>query len=353
MQDDPIPLSEIGRIARLGPKVEVFGDYYLLERVGIGGMAEVHRARRFRLPTVDGKSFLKANHEPLVVLKRLLPEAAANPDFADNFVIETDIARLLDHPHIVQTLDSGEVDGAFFLVMEYVSGVNLNTLLGRLAARRQEMPQALAMHLVCCVLDGLIYAHNMQLPSGRKISVIHRDVSPHNVFLDFNGRVKLGDFGVVHIDEMAGDSAGVIVTGKLGYLSPEQVVGESLDERTDLFSLSTILWECVTGRRLFYANPGEQDMDVMKRIRRGSIPDPRQFVESLNEGLAEAILTGLRQDREERFHDAKTMQNALKPFSPWSVDQGSKALAKLMAELFEAEHALFVQDQQHGLLPKV
>ena len=82
-------------------------------------------------------------------------------------------------------------------------------------------------------------------------------------------------------------------------------------------------------------------------------PDLRQFVESLNEGLAEAILTGLRQDREERFHDAKTMQNALKPFSPWSVDQGSKALAKLMAELFEAEHALFVQDQQHGLLPKV
>ena len=168
MQDDPIPLSEVGRIARLGPKVEVFGDYYLLERVGVGGMAEVHRARRFRLPTPDGQTYVKALHEPLVVLKRLLPEAAANPDFADNFVIETDIARLLDHEHIVQTLDSGEVEGAFFLVMEYVSGVNLNTLLGRLASRREEMPQALAMYLVGRVLDGLIHAHNFSYPAGER-----------------------------------------------------------------------------------------------------------------------------------------------------------------------------------------
>ncbi len=351
MHNDPIPLSEIGRIARLGPKVEVFGDYYLLERVGVGGMAEVHRARRFRLPSADGKSTMKALHEPLVVLKRLLPEAAANPDFADNFVIETDIARLLDHPNIVQTLDSGEVEGAFFLVMEYVSGVNLNTLLGRIAARRQEMPQELAMHIACRVLDGLVYAHSLKLPSGRQISVIHRDVSPHNVFLDFNGRAKLGDFGVVHIDEMAGDSAGVIVTGKLGYLSPEQVVGASLDERTDLFSLATILWECVTGRRLFYAKPGEQDMDVMKRIRRGHIPDPRDYVPQMDDGLVDAIMTGLKQKREERFPTAKAMREALSPYNTWSDKEGSKALAELMAGLFEQEHALFVQDQQHGLLP--
>ena len=173
------------------------------------------------------------------------------------------------------------------------------------------------------------------------------------MFLDFNGRVKLGDFGVVHIDEMAGDSAGVIVTGKLGYLSPEQVVGESLDERTDLFSLATILWECITGRRLFYANPGEQDMDVMKRIRRGSIPDPREFAGNLDEALAQAILKGLKQDRDERFSTAKAMQDALAPFDTCGHVEGSKVLAELMARLFPEEHALFLQDQQHGLLPKV
>lgn len=350
--NESIPLSAIGRIAELGPKVQIFGDYYLLEPVGLGGMAEVFRARRYRQESADGQGYEKLVGEPLVVLKRLLPEAAANPDFSDNFILETDVAQLLEHPNIVKTLDSGEVEGAFFLVMEYVSGVNLNTLLGRLAARREEMPQSLAVHIVKKTLQALIYAHNFQLPSGRKIAVIHRDVSPHNIFLDFDGRSMLGDFGVVHIDQLAGDSAGVIVTGKLGYLSPEQVVGESLDERSDLFSLSVILWECLTGRRLFFAKPGEQDVDVMKRIRRGKIPSPRTVLPNMDDDLEQLLLKGLCQDRKKRFKSAQEMLDALAPFDDEDDESGAQQLAQFMARLFEKEHDLFMQDRQHGLLPR-
>ena len=239
-------------MAELGPGMEVFGDYYLLGKSASAGW---QRSSSATIPEpVEGSEigpFGRASSRqiydaPIVVLKRLLVEQAKNPFFLDNFIMETDITRLFDHPNVVKTLQSGDVDGVFYLVMEYVSGVNLNTLLGRLAGQRERMELQLALFIAYSAASALDYTHNFRMPSGRRSRFVHRDLSPHNIFLGFGGRAKLGDFGVVHMDALEGSAKGAVVTGKLGYLSPEQVSAQELDERSDLFSLGIILYECLT-----------------------------------------------------------------------------------------------------------
>jgi serine/threonine protein kinase len=337
--------------------MEIFGDYYLLGRVGLGGMAEIFRARRFQTP-VEGSElgpFGRASKRPLtgervVVLKRLLVEQAKNPFFLDNFIMETDITRLFDHPNVVRTLESGDVDGVFYLVMEFVSGVNLNTLLGKLASQRERMDLQQALHLVCSAASALDYTHHFRMPSGRRSRFIHRDLSPHNIFLGFSGKAKLGDFGVIHMDALEGSSQGAVVTGKLGYLSPEQVTAQELDERSDLFSLGIILYECLTGRRLFYARRGEREVEVMQRIREAKIPPMSDANPDLPNGLEAIVLSCLRPLAEERIASAEALLEALAPYVTYDAHKQSESLASLLVDLFPAKHAEYLRDLDNGLI---
>ena len=353
----PTPISRIGTMAELGPGMEVFGDYYLLGRVGLGGMAEIFRARRFQEP-VEGSElgpFGRASRRriydaPIVVLKRLLVEQAKNPFFLDNFIMETDITRLFDHPNVVKTLQSGDVEGVFYLVMEYVSGVNLNTLLGKLASQRERMDLQLALFIVYSAASALDYTHNFRMPSGRRSCFVHRDLSPHNIFLGFSGRAKLGDFGVIHMDALEGSAEGAVVTGKLGYLSPEQVSAQELDERSDLFSLGIILYECITGRRLFYARRGERETEVMKRIREANIPSMREIVPSLPKALEELVFYCLKPQPNERIPSAEILMTELRQFIESEPLTAADSLANLLIDLFPQQHAEFLRDLEHGLI---
>ena len=353
----PKPISRIGTMAELGPGMEVFGDYYLLGRVGLGGMAEIFRARRFQEP-VEGSEigpFGRASSRriydaPIVVLKRLLVEQAKNPFFLDNFIMETDITRLFDHPNVVKTLQSGDVDGVFYLVMEYVSGVNLNTLLGRLAGQRERMELQLALFIAYSAASALDYTHNFRMPSGRRSRFVHRDLSPHNIFLGFGGRAKLGDFGVVHMDALEGSAKGAVVTGKLGYLSPEQVSAQELDERSDLFSLGIILYECLTGRRLFFARRGEKEAEVMKRIRQAEIPSMREIVPNLPAGLEELVRECLKPTPDDRIPSAGQLMAELRPYLESPPVATSERLADLLIDLFPDRHAEYLRDVEHGLI---
>jgi len=286
-----------------------------------------------------------------VVLKRLLSEKHAQPDFADAFVLETDITSMFDHVNVVRTLDSGEIKGRHYLVMELVSGVNLNRLLGSLAANRRHLPFHLAVYLALNALRGLHYTHTFTLPSGRPGRFIHRDLSPHNLFLGFDGTVKLGDFGVLHMNNIEGSSQGAIVTGKLGYLSPEQVGAEELDERSDLFSLMIILYECVTGRRLFFSKGDEPESEVMKRIRAAQIPRPSRVIKDLPRAFESVLLKGLSGDRDQRYPSAMELIEALDPFLKVSPADCADELRQLLLRIYPDEHRKFERDQAHGLLP--
>jgi serine/threonine protein kinase len=285
-----------------------------------------------------------------VVLKRLLVEQAKNPFFLDNFIMETDVTRLFDHPNVVSTLESGDVDGVFFLVMEFVSGVNLNTLLGKLASQRERMDLQLALYIVHSAAAALDYTHNFRMPSGRSSRFIHRDLSPHNIFLGFSGKAKLGDFGVIHMDALEGSSQGAVVTGKLGYLSPEQVTSQELDERSDLFSLGIILYECLTGRRLFYARRGEREVDVMKRIREAKIPPMSDANPDLPAGLEAIVLSCLQAEAEERAPSAEALLHALAPYITHDAFKQSEALVGLLVDIFPTQHAEYLRDLDNGLI---
>ena len=353
----PQPISRIAQLSALGPGMEVFGDYYLLGRVGVGGMAEIFRARRFQEP-VQGSSigpFGRAsrrpkNDAPIVVLKRLLVAQAKNPFFLDNFIMETDITRLFDHPNVVKTLESGDVDGVFYLVMEYVSGVNLNTLLGKLASMRERMDLQLALFIGHCAAAALDYTHNFRMPSGRHSRFVHRDLSPHNLFLGFAGKAKLGDFGVIHMDALEGSSRGAVVTGKLGYLSPEQVGADELDERSDLFSLGIILYECITGRRLFYARRGETEVEVMKRIREAHVPALSESTPGLPRELEQIVRSCLEPNIDQRMASAEELLRSLAPFITHDPLTSAESLTTLLVSLFPNQHRAYIRDLQNGLL---
>ena len=353
----PKPISRVATLTSLGPGMEQFGDYYLLGQVGVGGMAEIFRARRFQEPVrgTEVGPFGRTTRRPvtgaqLVVLKRLLVEQAKNPFFLDNFIMETDITRLFDHPNIVRTLESGDIDGVFYLVMEFLSGVNLNHLLGKLASERVTMPLHMTLYIIRAAASALDYTHNFRMPSGRESRFIHRDLSPHNIFLGFSGKAKLGDFGVIHMDALEGTSHGAVVTGKLGYLSPEQVSAEELDERSDLFSLGIILYECLTGRRLFYARRGETEVDVMKRIREAKIPPPRKANPALPEGLCEVVMRCLRPRSEDRFATAHELFQELGAFALQDPLESADELAALLLDLFPDLHREYLRDLKNGLI---
>jgi tetratricopeptide (TPR) repeat protein/tRNA A-37 threonylcarbamoyl transferase component Bud32 len=248
----------------------LFGNYELLERIAEGGMAEVWRAR----------SRGAAGFEKTVVIKRVLPALMANPGFAELLVREAKIASRLSHANIVQIFDLGEEAGAYFIAMEHVAGKDLGAVLAweqrQRAAGREGLTPALKLFVVGEVAKALDYAHRRKGEDGRPLAIVHRDVSPQNVLLGYEGEVKVADFGIARADQQdlgRGEDPRVI-RGKYAYMSPEQARGEPLDRRSDLFSLGIVLWELATRERLFRgANP----QDTLERVRRAEVP-PRDLV---------------------------------------------------------------------------
>ncbi|MFH1808132.1 MAG: serine/threonine-protein kinase [Pseudomonadota bacterium] len=275
-----------------------FGDYELLQPLGHGGMAEVFLAR-----------FKGAmGFEKVAVVKRMLAPLVKRPDLVKMFVGEAKLAVQLQHANIVQILSLEEVEGRPFIVMEYVHGRDLHHVLRRSQDLGAPLPVDFGLHCIVEMLRGLHYAHQANGPDGKPLNLVHRDVTPSNIFISFDGEVKLGDFGVAHA---TGEEAGHGMRGKLSYMAPEVVQGQAVDARADLFSAGVVLWETLAQRRLFV---GKSSVEILGRIGSLDPPPPSKFNSRVAPDLDLIAARALHKDREQRFQSAVEFEEALSDF---------------------------------------
>jgi serine/threonine-protein kinase len=276
-----------------------FGRFLLQECIGRGGMAEVFRAVA---QGVEG-------FQRVFVVKRIHKEKSANPALRDMFVNEARLSALLNHPNIVQVYDFGTIDDCYFISMEYLRGKDLLLVLRQLRAARKVMPPALAAFIAREVAAGLAHAHGLTARGGKPLHIVHRDVSPSNIMLLRTAGVKLVDFGIAKANDVLfegteGNTATGRVKGKLSYLSPEQVRNESLDARSDIFSLGVVLWECLTGKRLFY---DKADYHTMNNVLERPVPPPSTQRSEIPPALDFIAIRALERNRDHRYQDAKVL----------------------------------------------
>jgi len=287
-----------------------YGKYELLERIGEGGMAEAYRAR---LPGAAG-------FEKILVIKRILPHLAKNERFLQMFVNEAKLAARIQHQNVVQVFELGETElGELFMAMEYVQGHDLRAILEMAAERVLRIPVWFSLHAMMQALTGLAHAHELVDEEGRPLGVVHRDVTPSNVFVSYLGEVKLADFGVAKaINQLhapgPSDTLGGQLKGKTSYMPPEQIQGIPLDPRADVFSAAVVLWELLTQRRLF---GGRGDFEIMLAICEEPRPLPSRFNPSVPPELDAIVLRALEPDREHRFPTARAFHAALLEVMSW------------------------------------
>ncbi len=274
------------------------GPYELIERLATGGMAEVYLAKR-----AGPHGFQK-----IFALKRILPQLAQDADFVAMFVDEARMCARLCHPNIVQVFDFGEHDGELYMAMEYVDGTTGARLIRAAASRGDELPLEVSLHLTLSVLRGLEYAHAVRDDRGKPLRLVHRDVSPGNVLIDRSGAVKLTDFGIARATEFERRTDAGQLKGKLGYMSPEQVVGKELDARSDLFTLGIVLAEMVTLRPLF---SGGRELDVLLRIRDADVSPLDRGGVHLPDDLRAVLYRALAKDPALRYPSATAFAEAI------------------------------------------
>jgi eukaryotic-like serine/threonine-protein kinase len=309
-----------------GPIGQRFGRYLLLERIGSGGMAEVFRA------VAHGME----GFQRTFVLKRIRADHGAAADFVEMFVNEARISALLNHENIVQIYDFGEVDGCYFLTMEYLRGKDLSTVLRKLYARKRYMDPAVVAFVALQVARGLAYAHSLTLPGGEPLNIVHRDVSPSNIMLLRAGGVKLLDFGIAK--SMGRFNLGEhtetgVCKGKLPYLSPEQVNGHEMDRRSDVFALGVVMWEALTGRRLFL---GRSDFETMQNVLERPIPPPSTLRPDTPTALDYIVVRALERDPKRRYSDARVLADELETVVQ-DLRYRSESIPRVLEEMFGRE----------------
>jgi serine/threonine protein kinase len=276
-----------------------FGKYLLLRQIAVGGMAEVYLARQTGL----------AGFEKECVIKRILPSLAADQHFVQMFLDEARIAARLSHPNIVQIFDLGALNETdFYLAMEHVQGVDLQEVCDAEEARGGRLPLPVALRIVSSVAEGLDYAHRATDGRGEPLGLVHRDVTPSNVILSVDGAAKILDFGIAKAMAREGHTEVGIIKGKIPYMSPEQVKGEALDCRSDLFSLGTLLYQLTTGRLPF---DGQNAADLSLKILYEEPAAPGQLVENYPPELGDILSCAMHKKRAERFGSARELQDAL------------------------------------------
>ncbi|HEY3355183.1 MAG TPA: serine/threonine-protein kinase, partial [Polyangia bacterium] len=264
-------------------------------------MAEVFKAKAFG---VEG-------FERLLAVKRILPNIAEDEEFITMFIDEAKIAVQLNHANIAQIFDLGKVDDSYFIALEYVSGRDLRGIFDRCRQLGEPMPIAQACFIIMKLCEGLDYAHNKRDASGHDLNLVHRDVSPQNVLISFEGEVKVIDFGIAKAAGKASKTQAGILKGKFGYMSPEQVRGLPIDRRSDIFSVGIVLYELLTGERLFV---GESDFSTLEKVRNVEILPPSTYNRKIPEELERIVLKALAKDVDERYQNAIDLHDDLQAF---------------------------------------
>jgi len=304
-----------------------YGPYELLDRVAVGGMAEVFKAKR------SGVS----GFEKIVAVKRILPHLSDNQEFVDMFVDEAKMVAGLTHPNIVQIFDLGRIETSYYIAMEYVHGRDLRTILRRAKDRGLRMPLDLALRIANLVSSALEYAHRKKDERGRPMEIVHRDVSPQNILISFEGDVKLTDFGIAKAATKASTTDRGALRGKLLYMSPEQAWGRPMDRRSDLFSLGLVLYETITDQKPFLGGGGGNEMSVLETVRECRIGPPREVNPRIPDELDRLVVKALAKDPDERFQDAAEMGRGLERVLRERPAPSATELARFMEILFDRE----------------
>ncbi len=314
-----------------------YGRYRTLFRIAAGGMAEVYAAQ------VRGE----AGFQKLVALKRMLPHLTDDSRFVTMFMDEGKLAANIDSPNVVSTMDLGRADdGSLYLVMELVVGTTLSTLLRNAAKAGDSIPTDVACEILAQAAQGLHDAHEAKTPYGAPLQLVHRDVSPQNILVGVDGRVRITDFGVARAVLRRTKTSTGEFKGKLSYFSPEQCADRDLDRRSDLFSLGVVAWETLTTRRLFHA---ENPLAVLERVTRMPIPSAHSVRPEVPTAVAAVVAMALERDRDQRYPSAREFASALRaaaretlgPTDPNAVSAlvekyGGEQLQRMQAQLKES-----------------
>lgn len=279
--------------------LEEYGNYYLLEKIAVGGMAELFRAQQ---RGVQG-------FQKIVAIKRILPHLSDNDDFVTMFIDEAKLAAQLTHPNIVQIFDLGKAGSSYYIAMEYVNGRDLRTLLRKAREIGMPFPEGVAAFVTMKVASALDYAHRKRGFDDRELKLVHRDISPQNILLSQEGAVKLVDFGIAKAASKASNTVAGALKGKLLYMSPEQAMGQSLDNRSDLYSLGLVLFEMLTGERCFQA---DSELGVLEKVRLGRVQDIHGLNPSVSKDMVAVVNKGLQKHVDHRYPSARFLERDLR-----------------------------------------
>lgn len=298
------------------------GKYTLLDRIAAGGMAELHRA------LISGEH----GFEKLIAIKRLLPHLADEEAVVTSFIDEAKLAALLQHRNIVQIYDFGSMEGTYFIAMEYLSGKDLHALLKSCSETGRRLGVEHAVFIALQVCEGLDYAHRLKDLQGTPLHIIHRDVSPQNVFIHYDGEVKIIDFGIAKAAGQSTKTQWGMLKGKVAYMSPEQAQGVPIDHRSDIFATGILLYEMVTGVRMF---SGEA-MEVLSKVREAQFAPPETMAPDLPPELFGILHRALAADPEKRYSTCSEMAADLEEcLLRHDLRPTSQGLARFMKDLFE------------------
>jgi serine/threonine protein kinase len=275
-----------------------------------------------------------AGFNKLVVIKLIKAELAEDPDFISMFLEEARLSARLSHANVVQTNEVGEVGGRYYIAMEYLEGQPYSRILHRLG-RDRGLPLGMSLRILSDVLQGLHYAHELGDFDGSALGVVHRDVTPHNVFVTYDGQVKVVDFGIAKAMNSSHETRTGMLKGKVGYMAPEQAKGERVDRRADIFSVGVMLWEAAVGRRLW---KGLNEVQILHQLLSGEIPSPRSMRPDISQHLESIIMRALATDRDRRPATAQVLQHELEEL----MDSGSerstlREVGRMVSGAFEEE----------------
>jgi TonB family protein len=272
-----------------------FGQYEVLERIAAGGMAELYKAKR---TGVEG-------FQKIVAIKKILPHLADDEEFVTMFADEAKLAAQLNHPNIIHIYDLGKIQaGGYFIAMEYVDGRDLRAIQQAGSTMGVPLPVPLAVYVASKVASALDYAHRRRDAEGHELNIVHRDVSPQNILISYEGDIKLCDFGIAKAASKASKTQSGALKGKIQYMSPEQAWGKPIDRRSDLFSLGVVLHELLTGERLFR---GDNDISVLEKVRSAEVPAPSGANPEVPHNLDAVVLKALAKEPDDRYANASDL----------------------------------------------
>ncbi|NOZ13321.1 MAG: TonB family protein [Acidobacteria bacterium] len=302
-----------------------YGSYLLLEKVATGGMAELFKAKR---RGVQG-------FQKIVAIKRILSHLVDNEEFVTMFIDEAKLAAQLNHPNIAQIYDLGKIDNSFYIAMEYVEGYDLRNILKECKKKKIRIPEPLVLFIAGKMLSALDYAHRKKGLDMKDLKIVHRDISPQNILISKGGDVKLVDFGIAKAATKASQTQAGALKGKLLYMSPEQAYGKPIDNRSDLFSLASVIYEAITGKKCFLS---DSEIGILEKVRKVQYTPIKEVNPNVSEGTERLIARAFSKKIDDRFQSAKEMESELHHLMeslPFAVNE--RILAQFIHALYQGD----------------